>query len=77
MEENGYTGKVLLYNGKAGARTSCPHLGKQTSRLLETSTNRNIQRRQAIFDTFANDAEILVATDAAAIGLDLPFCSLW
>lgn len=76
LEENGYAGKVVVFNGKAGTRTSHPYLGKQTSRLLETSTNHHIQRRQAIFDAFADDAEILVATDSAAIGLDLPFCSL-
>ena len=40
------------------------------------SGNREIDRKQAIVDYFNTDAEILIATEAGAEGINLQFCSL-
>lgn len=40
------------------------------------SGNREIDRKQAIVDYFNTDAEILIATEAGAEGINLQICSL-
>lgn len=77
LEENGFRGKIVLFNGKANE--------PQTNEIFNAwcqdhpdrvSGIKAADRRAAIVDYFQNDAEIMIATEAAAEGLNLQFCSL-
>lgn len=77
LEANGYDGKVVLFNGKA----SEPQTNEIYKRWClehpdKVSGIKAADRRAAIVDYFRNSAEIMIATEAAAEGLNLQFCSL-
>ena len=77
LEANGYEGRVVLFNGKA----SEPQTNEIYRQWCETHPDRMsgikaADRRAAIVDYFKNRAEIMIATEAAAEGLNLQFCSL-
>ena len=77
LEANGYDGKVVLFNGKA----SEPQTNDIYKRWCEAHPDKvsgikAADRRAAIVDYFRNEAEIMIATEAAAEGLNLQFCSL-
>jgi hypothetical protein len=79
LEETGYRGKVVLFNGTNGGpevkaiyeNWLSKHEG--TSRV---SGSRSIDSRTAIIDHFRDEATILIATEAAAEGVNMQFCSL-
>jgi len=79
LQENGYENKVLCFNG-----TNNSDVSKSIYRLWlmhyagtnRISGNTVIDRKQSIVDTFQNEAEILIATEAGAEGINLQFCSL-
>ena len=79
LEQNGYKGKIVTFNGS--------NSDKQSNEILEAwlkanaytgkiSGIRAADRRAAIVDYFKDKAEIMIATEAAAEGLNLQFCSL-
>lgn len=79
LEENGFQNKVVQINGSNDAESS--------RQIYEQwrATNKNNERiagvpsadmRTALMEAFRDDREILVATEAAAEGLNLQFCSL-
>lgn len=77
LESNGYEERVVLFNGKSNE--------KQTNQIYKDWCENNpdrvcgikaADRRAAIVDYFRNNAEIMIATEAAAEGLNLQFCSL-
>jgi len=79
LEQNGYQGKVVIFNGS--------NSDKQSNQILESwlqanaftgkiSGIRAADRRAALVDYFKEKAEIMIATEAAAEGLNLQFCSL-
>jgi ERCC4-related helicase len=77
LEANGYAGQVVLFNGKASE--------PQTNEIYQhwcqahpdkVSGIRAADRRAAAVDYFKNNADIMIATEAAAEGLNLQFCSL-
>lgn len=79
LEQNGYQGKIVIFNGS--------NADKQSNAILESwltanaytgkaSGIRAADRRAAIVDYFKDTAEIMIATEAAAEGLNLQFCSL-
>lgn len=77
LEAHGYDGKVVLFNGKA----SEPQTNDIYKRWCEAHPDKvsgikAADRRAAIVDYFRNEAEIMIATEAAAEGLNLQFCSL-
>ncbi len=79
LQENGYAGKVALFNGS----NNDEHAREVTSRWLEAnrstgkvSDSRDVNARAAIIEHFRDEAEILIATEAAAEGVNLQFCSL-
>ena len=77
LEANGYDGKVVLFNGKA----SEPQTNDIYKRWCEAHPDKvsgikAADRRASIVDYFQNEAEIMIATEAAAEGLNLQFCSL-
>ena len=77
LEAHGYDGKVVLFNGKA----SEPQTNDIYKRWCEAHPDKvsgikAADRRAAIVEYFRNEAEIMIATEAAAEGLNLQFCSL-
>lgn len=79
LQENGYKDKVVCFNGTNNSDES-----KRIYRLWlnkyngtnRVSGNTVIDKKQAIVDTFNDDADILIATEAGAEGINLQFCSL-
>ncbi len=77
LEANGYDGRVVLFNGKANEPQTNEIYRKWCDRHPDrVSGIKAADRRAAIVDYFKNEAEIMIATEAAAEGLNLQFCSL-
>lgn len=79
LEANGYANRVLLFNGS----NSDPNSTQIYQRWLEvngpagrSSGSRAIDVRTAIVEKFRDDSPIMIATEAAAEGINLQFCSL-
>jgi ERCC4-related helicase len=79
LSNNGFKEKIVLYNGSNTdpASTDIYHGWLEendgTDRITHSIT---ADRKAAIIDHFKNHAEIMIATEAAAEGINLQFCSL-
>lgn len=79
LEENGYSGKIILFNGSNNdvkskeIYSSWLEKYKNTSRITGSKT---ADKRQALVEYFKDNAQIMIATEAAAEGINLQFCSL-
>ena len=79
LEKRGYKGKVVRFNGTNTDKESTAIYNdwvakhKGTSKVTGSPT---ADRRAAIVDYFRNEATIMIATEAAAEGINLQFCSL-
>ena len=79
LSDNGYKNKVVCFNGTNDSKEA-----KNIYRLWlmqyegsnRISGNTVIDKKQAIVDTFRDKAEIMIATEAGAEGINLQFCSL-
>jgi superfamily II DNA/RNA helicase len=79
LEKTEYTGKIVLFNGSNTDPKSKEiyrawlkkHEG--TDRITGSPT---ADMRAALVDCFRDEAEIMIATEAAAEGINLQFCSL-
>ncbi|MEI7767162.1 MAG: helicase-related protein [Phycisphaerae bacterium] len=79
LSQNGYAGQVVTINGTNDQphhaaiydRWMAKHAG--TDRITDS---RSIDMKAALVEHFRDDATILVATEAAAEGVNLQFCSL-
>ncbi|WVM92649.1 helicase-related protein [Halopseudomonas pachastrellae] len=79
LERHGYAGKIALFSGS----NNSPGTNAIYQRWLDehkgtdrVTGSRAVDARTAIIDCFRSDAEILIATEAAAEGVNLQFCSL-
>lgn len=79
LESNGYAGQVVLFNGSNNG----PEETAIYERWLERNQgsdkvtgSRAVNVRTALIEHFRDHASILIATEAAAEGLNLQFCSL-
>lgn len=79
LESNGYVGRVATFNGTNRE----PESTRIYERWLEAnkdsgriSGSRPIDVRTAIIEHFRDNGSILIATEAAAEGINLQFCSL-
>ncbi|MEI6313719.1 MAG: SNF2-related protein [Syntrophus sp. (in: bacteria)] len=79
LETNGYAGRVITFNGS----NTDPGATRIYEKWLETNRNtgrasgsRPIDVRTAIIEHFRDHAGIMIATEAAAEGINLQFCSL-
>lgn len=79
LERNGYAGKVVTFSGT----NNTPQANKIYQQWLEeyqgssrVTGSAQIDKRSAIIDHFKDHAEIMIATEAAAEGVNLQFCSL-
>lgn len=79
LEKRGYKGKVVLFNGSNSDKQSSAiykswkEKHKGTSKITGSAT---ADKRAALVDYFRNEAIIMIATEAAAEGINLQFCSL-
>uniref|UniRef100_UPI000ABD7135 helicase-related protein n=1 Tax=Limnohabitans sp. DM1 TaxID=1597955 RepID=UPI000ABD7135 len=79
LEHNGHAGKVVLFSGT----NSGPEASNIYERWLTAnqgtgriSGSRDIDIRTALIEHFRDEADILIATEAAAEGVNMQFCSL-
>ncbi|MEY4504342.1 MAG: hypothetical protein RL154_636, partial [Pseudomonadota bacterium] len=79
LEQNGYLGKIVLFNGTNSDKES----KKIYSNWLEKNKNsdkitgsKTADLRAALVEYFRDEAVIMIATEAAADGINLQFCSL-
>ena len=79
LERKGYKGKVVLFNGSNNDKQSTAiykaWLDKYqgSSRVTGSAT---ADKRAALVEYFRDNATIMIATEAAAEGINLQFCSL-
>lgn len=79
LEANGYSGQVVLFNGT----NADPQSRQIIDRWIESnagtgrvSGSRAVDSRTALIEHFRDHATIMIATEAAAEGVNLQFCSL-
>ncbi len=79
LEKRGYKGKIVLFNGSNSDKQSTAiykawkEKHKGTSKITGSAT---ADKRAALVDYFREEATIMIATEAAAEGINLQFCSL-
>ena len=79
LENHGFKDKLITFNG-TNADPDSTAIYQQWLEANQDSDkitgSRPVDRRSALIDEFRNTAEIMVATEAAAEGINLQFCSL-
>lgn len=79
LETHGYQGQVVLFNGTNGGPEATAIYERWVQKNKHTgrsSGSRAVDVRTALIEHFRDDATILLATEAAAEGINLQFCSL-
>lgn len=79
LDNNGFKDKVLLFNGTNSDKESNAIYKEWLDKNHNTgriSGSITADKRNAIIEKFRDDAEILIATESAAEGINLQFCSL-
>lgn len=79
LESNGYTGRIVLFNGTnsdADSRAIVDRWLQQDSNAGRITGSRPVDSRTALIEHFQHDATIMIATEAAAEGVNMQFCSL-
>jgi adenine-specific DNA-methyltransferase len=85
LQANGYGDRILTINGtntddragsiyRAWVERHCGEVGAPTPAVV--TGNKPVDLRAALVEQFRDHAEILIATEAAAEGVNLQFCSL-
>ncbi|MGH7343211.1 MAG: helicase-related protein, partial [Candidatus Rokuibacteriota bacterium] len=79
LESHGYRGQIVLFNGTNGGPETTAIYEQWVERNRDTgrvSGSRAVDVRTALIEHFRDHATILLATEAAAEGVNLQFCSL-
>ncbi|MCC7011375.1 MAG: DEAD/DEAH box helicase [Planctomycetes bacterium] len=79
LEASGYAGQVVLFNGTNGGPEATAIYERWLERNRDNgraSRSRSVDVRTALIEHFRDHATILLATEAAAEGVNLQFCSL-
>jgi hypothetical protein len=79
LESHGYRGQVVLFNGTNGGPEATAIYERWVEKNKDTgrsSGSRAVDVRTALIEHFRDEAAILLATEAAAEGINLQFCSL-
>lgn len=79
LEVRGYADKVVLFNGSNTDEKSRKIYADWVSRHKKTDKvtgSRTADMRAALVDYFRDEATIMIATEAAAEGINLQFCSM-
>jgi superfamily II DNA/RNA helicase len=79
LQHRGYAGKIVLFNGTNSDKESKAiyqkwMLAHKDSDKISGSPTADM--RAALVDKFREEAEIMIATEAAAEGINLQFCSI-
>jgi ERCC4-related helicase len=79
LESNGYGGKIVLFNGT----NADPESRQIIDRWIDANAgagrvtgSRTVDSRTALIEHFRDHATVMIATEAAAEGINLQFCSL-
>jgi ERCC4-related helicase len=79
LSKNGYDEKILFFNGSnndAKSKEIYTNWLKKNQDSDKITNSKTADLRAALVDYFKSDAEIMIATEAAAEGINLQFCSL-
>jgi len=79
LEQTQFAGKIVLFNGSNNDEKSREIYNQWLAKYKGTdrvSGSKSADIRAAIIDYFRDEAEIMIATEAAAEGVNLQFCSL-
>lgn len=79
LSKNGYDGKIVLFNGSNNDDESKAIYERWLAKHKDTDRvtgSKTADLRAALVDEFRDNAEIMIATEAAAEGVNLQFCSL-
>lgn len=79
LSKNGYSGKIVLFNGSNNDQKSREIYQAWVEQHRDTDKitgSKTADIRAALVDYFKDEAEIMIATEAAAEGINLQFCSL-
>jgi ERCC4-related helicase len=79
LSDTEFAGKVMVFNGTNNDPTSkaiYQHWLKQHSGTDRITGSPSADMRAALVENFRDDASILIATEAAAEGINLQFCNL-
>ena len=79
LTDSGYAGQIVLFNGSNGDPASREIYKKWYDEHQGTDKvtgSRTADMRSALVDRFKGAAQIMIATEAAAEGINLQFCSL-
>jgi len=79
LGENGYKDKIVLFNGSNNdekSREIYKNWLQQNKDTDKVTGSKTADTRAALIDYFRDKAEIMIATEAGAEGVNLQFCSL-
>lgn len=79
LQSRGYGGKIVLFNGTNTDADSQAIYRAWVNRYKDTdkvTSSKTADMRAALVDYFREEATIMIATEAAAEGINLQFCSL-
>ncbi len=79
LNKSGYEGKIVLFNGSNtdSHSTSVYKAWVEKNKNSDRITgSKSADTRQALVDHFKDTAQIMIATEAAAEGINLQFCSM-
>lgn len=79
LEQTEFAGKAMLFNGTnndPGSKAIYQQWLKHHAGTDRVSGSPSADMRAALVDNFRHDASILIATEAAAEGINLQFCNL-
>lgn len=79
LDSHGYCGQVVLFNGTNGGLEATAIYERWVEKNRDTgrsSGSRAVDVRTALIEHFRDEGSILLATEAAAEGINLQFCSL-
>lgn len=79
LPKHGYEGKIILFNGSNNDEKSKQIYKQWLDKNKDTdkiSGSKSADTREAIIEYFRDNAEIMIATEAGAEGINLQFCSL-
>lgn len=79
LDENGHRGKVILFNGSNNSPETKLIYEQWIAKNAgngKASGSKPVDMRTAIIEHFRDEGNILIATEAAAEGVNMQFCSL-
>lgn len=79
LEANGYNGKIVMFNGTNNSPEIKEIYNDWLSRHQaddQITGSKSADTRAALVEYFQNEASIMIATESAAEGINLQFCSL-